>query len=167
MRASRNSGASARRANKGIFYRACRLASAGVPRAEPALATFQPGELKESLPNHPCRFMRTYTSDSVIRLFVANAGGEIEKDKCATRNRTTRTRGRNRPVRENTARRARVCARNEFAPEWIYFVCTENTARETSPRAPILHRDAESSGSFDLRRRVNFFNPKERTTRGE
>lgn len=71
-----------RRRNKEIFYR--RVVN---------VISIMPGVggvpvLKESLPNHPYRFMHTYTSGSVICLFVANAGREIEKDKCATRNRT-------------------------------------------------------------------------------
>lgn len=33
--------------------------------------------------------MQTYTSDSVICLSAVDAEGEIEKDKCAPRNRTT------------------------------------------------------------------------------
>lgn len=72
-----------RQRDKEIFYRRVALVSSALVSCVGGVPV-----LKESLPNHPYRFMHTYTSDSVICFFVVNAGGEIEKDKCATRNRT-------------------------------------------------------------------------------
>lgn len=74
-----------RQRNKEIFYRRVALMSSALVSC-PGVGDVP--ALKELLPNHPYRFMHTHMSDSVICFFVVNAGGEIEKDKCATRNRT-------------------------------------------------------------------------------
>lgn len=86
MRIIRAGICDSRQRNKEIFYRRVALVSSTLVSLPGGVGGVP--VLKESLPNHPYRFMHTYTSDSVICFFVVNAGGEIEKDKCATRNRT-------------------------------------------------------------------------------